>query len=459
MRLISLFLFYGLLSCSHFNSLRAPASENLSLSEKRSLVWNSAYRMVMDERPDLYDDLKGYEQNLEMFYEFLGKADRGEIQGLKTPLKKRGSIFSSSIINTKLPQASFETWQEMEEERLNAYFNNRYVFSYKDKVYTLWGSELTEKNIAPYILSVKKQMLPGLSNKKFLVAFFNHQSFLEIEEGRYFSLPQLTRVRNYNQRRFEEDFNLQTGLKGLEFTTIANGVSSPLLIEGFSEYFSSKNYLMLRGQLLDDYNNSCETKAYVRSFSMRKIAREFLETLLNEKSKLMRELSITNNEYNEMMALAVGILAVESKLGTSLKYKFKEDIRIGKLNLGQALIKRLKRMRGRNDENSRGLTQIKNIGPLLEDTSYAYLENADLDVPKHAAIATMFVLKEKFGYLMHFRKSHPHIDDFNWPDYLYYFYQGASRQITKGTATPKKNLRIRKIMDLREKMMIFEKCL
>jgi hypothetical protein len=183
-----------------------------------------------------------------------------------------------------------------------------------------------------------------------------------------------------------------------------------------------------------------------------------MQTLLIHKPLLMEELSLTNNEYNQLMVLALGILSVESKMGRSIKYKLKEDIRIGRVNFGQMAIRLIKKLKGRDDENSRGLTQIKNIGPLLKNTRYAYLEHSNLDNPENAALATMFVLKEKLGYLRHFSSRHSNITNRNWVDYLYYFYQGSSSQITKGLATPPLNLRIQKILEVKESSIVFSNC-
>ena len=94
---------------------------------------------------------------------------------------------------------------------------------------------------------------------------------------------------------------------------------------------------------VEDFETACDTKVYLRTLSFRKIPKKFLETLIIHKSKLMSELDLTNNEYDELMILALGILAVESKMGTSFKYHLKEDIRIGGYNIGQMAINYVKR--------------------------------------------------------------------------------------------------------------------
>jgi hypothetical protein len=229
-------------------------------------------------------------------------------------------------------------------------------------------------------------------------------------------------------------------------------------VNSFKIYSAQKYQSFLYDEELFDPNYACETKFYFRSLSGREDAKQFINTLLAHKAPLMRELELSNNEYDELMLLSLGILAVESKMGKSLKYMIKEDIRIGSHNLGQLAVELIKKLKGRSDKNSRGLTQIKDVGPLLEDSSYAYLEFSDLGKPENAALATMFVLKEKLGYLRHFADRHNNITEDNWADYLYYFYQGSSSQVTRGLATPPRNLRIQKILEIKEESLIFRDC-
>jgi len=417
--------------------------------------------MVMDERPDLFEKLQALKKDKRSFYRFLGEAERGAVERINTPLRKRGS-HSSKIINPKkIKQVTFKKWQEMEEERLKAFFKGDYVFLYNGDFYTLWGSRLSKDYVGQAMLYMKSEKASLVEMDSYLYALFNHRDYVKSSRGSFHKLPYSDKVSSRYTQKIINDFHKQVGLESIDpdFEFLNKKHFVPIQTdEGFTEYFSSKRHAYFNKEVLEDHQNACEIRPYVQLISHKKTARKYVDTLVFHKAKLMKELSLTNNEYNELMALAVGILQVESKMGRSPKYIFKENLRFGELNIGQRVVRGIKNLVGRSDGNSRGLTQIKDIHILLENSSYSYLKDDDLDDPESAAIATMFVLKEKYGYLKHFQNRRPHIDKHNWPDYLYYFYQGSSAQITRGKATPVKNLRIQKILKLRDKMMIFEKC-
>jgi hypothetical protein len=66
-------------------------------------------------------------------------------------------------------------------------------------------------------------------------------------------------------------------------------------------------------------------------------------------------------------------------------------------------------------------------------------------------------MKAKYRVLRRFSGKHNHINSNNWADYLYYFYQGSS-QVIKGEATPRLNPHTRKIILLRDSLMLLDKC-
>jgi hypothetical protein len=223
------------------------------------------------------------------------------------------------------------------------------------------------------------------------------------------------------------------------------------------EYFSAK-YLNPDFKQFD----YCPSTFYFRG-SLRKSNRildRYVKALEENKEKLKEIMNISNDFYNELAALAIGVLLVESRMGRDLKYHVKEFRFFGN-EWGQNLVSLLKYLKGNESLNSRGLTQIKikdDIERWVKDTEYESLLDADYKIPENAALATIFVLREKLNHLQSNQSKHNNIDQYNWSDYLYYFYYGRSREITRGTATPNLNIKIRKIINLKDIMYIFENC-
>jgi hypothetical protein len=209
----------------------------------------------------------------------------------------------------------------------------------------------------------------------------------------------------------------------------------------------------------DERKNYCPIKLILANQnSPNQIVDEFLSTLEKEKIKLMKFLKLTNDEYNELAQLAFGILGAESDFGENRKYVMKEKINIGSWNMGQSLIKLLKSVKGRDDNNSRGLTQIKDATSLFLNSPYGEITDNDLNKPDVAAIATIIVLEEKYRYLMRQKSKHPNIDEDNWIDYLDYYYTGSAKEILRGTATPVYNLRLNHFKQWQRDLYLMEKC-
>lgn len=162
---------------------------------------------------------------------------------------------------------------------------------------------------------------------------------------------------------------------------------------------------------------------------------EFVATLQNEKSQLMTLLNIDNDDYNLLAEFSYGVLSPETNYGTSLKYKLKEKI--------PTIVAILKGKGLDTSANSRGLTQIKRIP---KEVIEAYnIEKADLKEARYAAIVTLAFSADLLRELRNMSYLHPAINEENIQDYLYYLYNGRHSEIRKATATPEKNISIRKI--------------
>lgn len=50
-----------------------------------------------------------------------------------------------------------------------------------------------------------------------------------------------------------------------------------------------------------------------------------MQALVDEKAALMKEMKLSNDEYNNICKLCFGILGQESEFGTGTKYRIKEN--------------------------------------------------------------------------------------------------------------------------------------
>ncbi len=448
------------ISCTHklARGTASLSSEHLvSKYEEESARYALSYE---PKRLGSFEDLTKIE-NSEKFYLLLGQIDLGKVKPIRSRLLIHGKDFRDLINLDGVSQISYVQWKGLARDISRAYEDGDYVFRKGSNFYTLSGLKLNIKNIVKRAFLRAGKYTEDLNKEDFALSVFNKRSLYRLSTEMSLHLPTLIYIENRRLDHIGQDFVRQVG-KGIRVspTELFNyNYKKGLSLNGPYEIYRTEKYESFIGDhTLGNPEKACRTKFYFRSLSGNREAHKYIETLIEHKPKLMKELKLTDGVYNELMVLSLGILAVESKMGRSLKYALKEKVKIGNRNLGQMAIKYLKKRRGRTDDNSRGLTQIKDISRLLKNTSYKYLAQSNLSKPENAALATLFVLKEKLGHLNHFKKLHSNITDFNWVDYLYYFYQGSSRQITKGTATPPLNLRIKKILEIKNRSIVFIDC-
>ena len=174
---------------------------------------------------------------------------------------------------------------------------------------------------------------------------------------------------------------------------------------------------------------------------------EFMSEIDKEKSELIKLYNLSDHEYNELSKLAFGILGNESQFGKSKKYWIKEAvpwaIAIAK---GNGLD---------TSRNSRGPTQIKTVPKKIAKKYDVTKEN--LEEPKKAAVATMGFLAEALDELKAKEKNHPDITPENRFNYIHYIYMGKSKEITKATATPMRNIYFKQILNFNESLDVYEK--
>lgn len=183
------------------------------------------------------------------------------------------------------------------------------------------------------------------------------------------------------------------------------------------------------------------------------IAQEFMQTLVDEKSTLMKEMKLSNDEYNNICKLCFGILGQESEFGTWNKYRIKEN--------AQWFVSWYKKnVDGNNSANSRWLTQIKPVNivnnPILQKYN---ITMESLNKPKDAAIATMVIIGQAYKELKWLRQANKltlPITDANIYDYVLYMYQNRW-EIFKGTATPDKNQYLKNVKNYASSLKLSQK--
>ncbi len=184
----------------------------------------------------------------------------------------------------------------------------------------------------------------------------------------------------------------------------------------------------------------------------------FISSIETNKNLIMKQKNLTNEEYDELAKIALGILGVESRFCLSDRYEWKETTGF---QTAIGLYKTYLSNDGNEGGNSRGCTQIKQVERFLPPG--VVMTGDDLVNPRASARATMYVLADLLSELkaksgsssfqtkvifpgdIEGRKS-------NISDYLYYLYNGQTAQLQSGVATPEYSAKIR---DLRNFMNYF----
>lgn len=163
----------------------------------------------------------------------------------------------------------------------------------------------------------------------------------------------------------------------------------------------------------------------------------FIETLDAEKKTLMEIYNLENDDYNDLVRIAFGIMGNESQFGQSPKYLLKERI--------PYIISLIKGEGFDTSSNSRGPTQIKRVPRLIEE--HYGITKETLQNPRHAAIATLGFLAEILEELKIRERNHPDITPENRLNYLHYLYIGRHDHVSRGTGIPERNIYFRQIQE------------
>jgi hypothetical protein len=319
-----------------------------------------------------------------------------------------------------------------------------------------WGLTFSFDNLSEY-LQQKLKDYPEMFQRRYVEAIFNDDMVI-IANQKVYLLPEFQEVPMYILEATRARFFQFENQDIYDWAEVFFNILPKKEYTRSREYFSMKNLFPDQKQF-----PYCSSEFhFINGMRDRNQKLDvYISTLENHKKRIQEIMGISNDFYNELAATAIGVLLVETKMGHSFKYKLKEFRLLG-IDWGQGLVNMAKYFTGeQNQENSRGLTQIKILEDLkrwVSGTEYEYLMDADYRKAENAALATIFTLREKLNHLQGLQDRHTNIDDYNWSDYLYYLYNGSYDEITKGTATPNLNIKIRKILELKDSMYIFENC-
>ena len=196
----------------------------------------------------------------------------------------------------------------------------------------------------------------------------------------------------------------------------------------------------------------------------------FAASIEVNKEKIMSHYKITNEEFNELAKMAIGVMGIESEFGLHEKYILKEFPALNRslwpddvsektirdyspdgqdvVNLGKLVLNDSK-----DPANSRGPTQIKNVNRFLPPG--VVIPEDELINPAKAGEATMHVLINLYAELKQMDRSNKLNVPIVYPndgnrepnisEYLYYLYNGDKASLEKGTATPDLSIKIKKM--------------
>lgn len=242
---------------------------------------------------------------------------------------------------------------------------------------------------------------------------------------------------------FEGNILLPEGLKVYVLPT--NEDQHRFMIRDSRITFTSSKVKRIRPQMNYSRFSPHPSKIFFENYQGSEYVAEFISTVAREKNTLMGLMKLEDDEYNLLAQLAFGIMVPETNNGKSWKYHLKEK--------APWLVALLKGNGLNADQNSRGPTQIKKIPQAVVD-HYGFTKD-ELHNPRVAAITTVAFCAELLRDLRAIAHLHPEIHEDNLHFYLYYLYQGRRQAIRDGSATPDRNINVRKIFQQIERFPLY----
>lgn len=187
------------------------------------------------------------------------------------------------------------------------------------------------------------------------------------------------------------------------------------------------------------------------------------QSLVDQKQALMRDLNIDNDTYNELAKLTLGVAGQESNYGDSWKYKYKEspegqnDVRAAKTFAKVLSLQDPTQI----SPSSRGFTQIKynSQNKKVRDlfAKYGIKSPDDLADPAKSNIGALIMMGHMYNNELPQLKDQMEKLGLTKSDAILYLNQGKRGEITKGTATPDKNLYIQNVKNFAKRFALNQK--
>lgn len=248
-----------------------------------------------------------------------------------------------------------------------------------------------------------------------------------------------------------------------------------VLRAGKLNYIADNPYGVDTGEkkLWDDYNVHVD-KSY-NPLSIRLVkkkddeynrnAQRYADAVSSNKERIQKQLNLSNYEFNHLAQIAMGIGQVESKFGTSKKYKY---IKLAPVqtyyHAAKWFWKNTLGNFGKQDPtkikyypfegNSKGISQIKYSDDVYQSkdlqklySQYGINDGSDLNDPGKAGIATILRLGYIYNTEIKGRNFTGYGKEVSPWDALIYAYNGRQVQLRDRTATPENNGYVKGVND------------
>jgi hypothetical protein len=162
--------------------------------------------------------------------------------------------------------------------------------------------------------------------------------------------------------------------------------------------------------------------------------KQFLETLELQKGALMDYFGLSNQEYNKIALMGLGILGNESEFFTNWRYHVKSFLPDAALGFIRGIL----RGENMNSPRSHGGIQMKEMPDSVRQVFDAWATNGDLRRPEISAVAVVIFMHNARLQLLRMARTanNNRINATNVWDYVPYIYMGSGRKITGLLALP-----------------------
>jgi hypothetical protein len=161
---------------------------------------------------------------------------------------------------------------------------------------------------------------------------------------------------------------------------------------------------------------------------------KFMDTLEIEKGKLMDYFGLSNQEYNKIALMALGVLGNESEFYTSWRLFVKTFLPTPALNFVRVILQR----GNMSTPRSHGGIQMKEMPESVRKVFDEWAETEDLRRPEVSAVAAVIFLHNARLQIQRMARNanNTRINATNIWDFVPYLYMGSGRKIANLLAIP-----------------------